>query len=607
MLDLYPTEDEEYAKLLTWGTDAFRAADNAREPNAEKWRRFYKLFRSYVRRKPGDWRSKVFMPEVFQQIQTILPSLVTTLPTFTANPVGPEDVRTAKVMERLINWASDKSQLHVELVKGYLDTLIFGTGILKTFPDTQYAYGSEIVPEFQTEAQLIREPLIDPETQRQMIALDGNPMFDEREVDQEVLVGHKPQKKRYVAYDGPAARCIDLFNFWVAPEAEDIETARFVVHRIYRQFSDIKRLCDEGIYRWPEELSESDFWANDLPNLERLDSIERGGGSDATRRFVELLEFWIKDGPDDPGRVLTIANRKAILRHHENPFWHGQKPFIRMTDYLVAHEFWGIGEIEAVEGIQDAINALTNQRIDNGRLTMDQGWAVVTQALQDPRDLVRRPGQTIRLKSDGYKVDEVIGPLPSGEVPHNAFVEVQNLQSMMERATGASSYQQGIDTPAQADTATGAAMMHEAGRNRFGLKATLFEIGPLKTLGLHYGSLLQQFTTTERVVRMLGPEGQAEWESIDPAALQGQLDYSVESSSAQQSETVKRQQAMEVFREVAQVVPMGVLPPEAIRLAFKDLLEAMGAKSLLRFFEEQPQLMAGPPMPEQPPMGMGMQ
>ena len=53
-----------------------------------RWRRFYKLFRNWVERAKGDWRSKVSMPYVFSIIETITPKLVAQIPKFLVVPIG---------------------------------------------------------------------------------------------------------------------------------------------------------------------------------------------------------------------------------------------------------------------------------------------------------------------------------------------------------------------------------------------------------------------------------------------------------------------------------------------------------------------------------------
>ncbi len=599
--DLYPETDEEVAELRTWCLDAWIAATSARNEHESRWDRYDKHYETYVKRDKSDWRSRVIMPEIFTQIETIKPRLISHLPKFLPRPVGPEDVELAQLMETLMDWAARNSKLHLELVKLFHPVLLYGTGILKTFPETRYGWGSEMSTVFQTETQLVKTPIIDPDTQRPMIDPDGNPVLNEEEISLDIPVDMVPEKIRYVAYDGPGAKSLNIRNFWPAPEAEDVQGARYCIHRVYKSVSEIQRLILKGVYRFPEEMSFSDlFTAHDDPRITQMESLEFSPGNDPTRKQLELLEFWTNDGPDSPGRVITIANRKAILRVHENPFWHGMKPFVRFVDYLRPNHFWGIGEVQAMEGLQDAINAIVNQRIDAGRLINNPMFAVNKDDLYNLGDLAVRPGGVVPFKGDGSRANEVLHRIDLGEVPTSAFTEVQSLQNMSERVTAVSSYQQGIDAPSQVETATGAAIMQEAGASRFGLKVKLFEIDPFEDLSLQYGSLLQQFTSTERVVRLVGPAGEVSWQKIDPAALQGRLDYTVETTAAQQSETVKRQQALDIFSQVAQAVQMQVLPPDMATVAFKQLLEAMDAKAIIKALEDRQLQLPQQQLPEQP-------
>ena len=582
--DLYPETKEELAALTSWCLDAWIAARGAREPHEPRWDAYDLHWEAFIKKDKSDWRSKVYMPEVFTQVETIKPKLIASLPSFLARPVGKEDIEVADLMSELLDWSVKSSKLHLELAKVIHPTLLYGTGILKTFPDTVYAFGSEMVPIFRTETQLVRQPLIDPETQRQLTDPDTKePLFNEEPVSLQVPVGYEPRKKRYVSYDGPSARAVNIRNFWPAPEAEDVQTARYVIHRTYKNLSEIKKLVAQGTYRWPDDMSEADlFSSHDDPRIVALGNLDLSPGNDPTRKQIEMLEIWTNDGVGSPGRVITLANRRAILRVHENPFWHGQKPFIRFVDYLRPHHFWGVGEVQAMEGIADAINAITNQRIDAGRLTLDPMWAVNEQHLVSRSDIRTRPGGAIRIREVGLRPSEVIEPINRGGVPQNAFQEVATLQQMGERTTAVSSYQRG-DAPMGSDTATAAAILSDAGTSRFSLKQKLFEIDPFADLALHYGSMLQQFTTTERVVRLVGEEG-INWQQVDPSSLQGNLDYDIEPVSSQQSETMKRQQALDVFTQVAQAAQL--LPPGVVLAAFKDLLEAMDAKQVIKALEQ---------------------
>lgn len=584
-------------------------AHAARQPYEEKWERYYKLYRSYIKKNPKDWRSKVFMPEVFQTIETILPRLVAQLPKFVVNPQGPEDVEAAKKMDTLLAWAADNSELYVHLIDVFKDALMYGTGILKTMVKPIYAYGRREIPQFSDVVIPYTEPLIDPETMQPLRDPDGNIVLEEKELVKQIPAPPISERYRYTTYEGPMAQCIDLWNFWIAPEAEDVQGADYCIHRTFKRWEDVRKLIGDGTYFLPDDFDEERFFdqSENMPHMKRQQSIDLGSPSmNRQRKKIQIEEFWINDGDGNPGRVVTVANENLILRVQENPFDHGEKPFVRFVDYKQAHEFWGVGEIEAIEGLQDLENAIINQRVDNVRLSMDKAWAVNTSQLEDMRDLVRRPGQVIRVKGDGMRPDDVVKAIEFGDVTSSAFAEAEQTQRMIERVTSVSGLQQGLDTPSLTDTATGMAMLSEAGASRFAHKVRQAEIMALKRVGYHYGSLLQQFTTEERQIRLTEPDGSTRFEAFDPMSLHGKFDYTIEPSSLLQSETVRREQALNLLREVAPLIAGNIDPNTGqplplhpgLKALLADLLESFGKKDAAKYLDvqTQPQL---PMAPEQ--------
>lgn len=600
--DLYPTDDKQYKELLSWAQSAFQVAESARRPYEDKWSRYYKMYRSWRGdRKAGDWRSRVFIPMVFTHIETIAPRLVSNLPRPVCFPFGPEDVAPAKAMEQMLDHAATNAKLYLEMVKMAKAALKYGTGIGKTFYKQKTARARRMVPQTQPIYQQVQSPVMGPEGMP-MTDMDGNPLSETKEeLIGEIPMGMKPERYTYLSYDGPACEAVDVFNFWVAPEAEDMESARYVIHRVYRPYAYVMKRVEEGIYHWPEGLTVDDFFRDtDDPSSMRKSSIGLGGGSgDDTRKDIELLEIWTNDG-----RVLTMANRKCLIRHAENPYDHGEKPFVRVVDYLQEHEFWGMGEVEAIEGMQDLMNALVNQRIDNVRLVMDRMFAVNETNLVDLDDLIARPGGVIRTRGD-VPPNEIVQPLDMGDVTSSAFTEAEQTKRVAEEVTAVSSYQTGMDSPAQQDTATGASLMSEAGLARFGLKTRIMELTAWQKIMEHFGSILQQFTTQERLIRILGPDGQFLFPSFDPAALQGRLDYQIETASVTQTETVRKEQAMALINLAGSLFPpdqMTGLPNPVMLELWKDVLESFGRKDVSRLLPVEP---PPPPPPPQMPLPEG--
>lgn len=569
--DLYPASEDEHALIVTWCQQTFLAADSARRTFEDRWSRFHKLYMSWVQLDKSDWRSKVFIPFVFSTVETIAPRLVAELPKAMVAPMGPEDTVPAQAMETLLDWSADNSDLHLELIEGVKSMLKYGTGILKTFHRQDLRTAYHMVPQVEPVYATQQVPVTDPTTGQPFTDLNGAPQFEENQV----MVGMNQgapalEPYTYVAYDGPAAESVDIFNFWVAPEATDIQNARYTIQRSFREMSHILKKVEEGVYRLPPEMGPEEITSvNDEPLAKRLSSIDMGTtNTDPTRKPVELLEFWTDDN-----RVITIANRKAVLRVQDNPFQHQEKPYVRMVDYLQEHEFWGVGEIQAIEPLQDIYNALVNQRIDNVRLNLNSVFAVNKEAIDDPRQLRLRPGAVIETKGD-MPVQEAFQRVDLGDVTQSAFLEASEIERVMEKITGVTAYQTGADNPNLNDTATGVALISEQGNTKFNMKLRLVELMALKPMFRQWGAIIQQFTPAERVIRMLGPNGQWLFQSFDPESIQGALDYDIEASSSAQTDTVRREQDLTLLQTLSAVWPYAV--PKLVQ----DILQDYGKKDL---------------------------
>lgn len=574
--DMYPVNQEKHDQLVNWCNAAFNAAEAARRPFDERWRRYYRLYRSYIEKTPGDWHSTVFIPLIFWIIETITPRLVAQLPKFTAQPVGPDDLFAAKNMEIALDWATDKSDLYPELVAGMRSALKYGTGILKTFHRQDLRRARIRQPTFMPLNQVVPQMVMNPDG-TPIFDLNGDPVIEMRETTAGYMpTGESQQVFQYVSYDGPAAECIDIFRFWPAPEAKDEQSARYVIHQVMKDWSEVQARIEEGVYRLPQDLTVEELTdtQND-PALERLASVGLGGGgTDPTRRMVELLEFWTRDG-----RVITMVNRKALLRVQENPFDHSEKPFVRLVDHYQEHEFWGIGEIEPLEGLQDLRNAITNSRIDNVRLLLNKMFAVNINNVLDMRDLTRKPGGIIRIQGQ-MRAADVIEPIEEQDVTASSYQETEAIDRDAEKTSGVTGAQMGMETESMSETATGTAILTEQGASRFGLKTKLHEMLGFKKLGIHYASILQQFMPDQMQIRLGLTDpmtGQPMFATLTPDSVEGRMDIDIESESSTQTQTMKVEQKQGILALMAQFWPQG------IQQALSDVLEASGEKDLSRY------------------------
>lgn len=588
--DLFPTDDEGQKELVQWVNHRFIESKNAKAQHQERWDKFYKMYRSYVKKRAaGDWRSRVWMPIAFYIIESITPRLVAQLPKFTVQPVGPEDAVGAQELEDLLAWAADKSDLYLELVKALKSSLMYGTGILKTLYDEKTAY------------QIKREQMMQVDTAGAPMGtdLDGQPIMQQVNTGQSPTGEVRVTRTPYLAYQGPVAEAVDISNFYVDPMADSMDAARYVIQRVFRDREHMEKMFEQGVYKKPPE----DIWQTFLTNspaIRRQASVDLGGGNGPTsqdRMLYQLFECWTDE------KVVTTAGSGdyggILLRAERNPFAHGEKPFVRIVDHLVPHEFWGIGELEPLEGLQDVLNGLWNSRIDNVKLVLNSMFIAVQDYMVDMADLQVRPGGVIRVR-EGIPMDQAVSRFELGEITQSAYTEAGEIERMTEKVTGVSAYTGGSsDTGSLNRTATGVAMITEQGGNRFAHKTRIAELTGFRRLGRHFGSILQQFMPETMVLRMEGPAGAQQWQTITADSIGGRFDYDIEAESSTQTESVRREQALSLFQMLA-ADPYS--KPLKIR---EDVLRTFGKKDIQDYILTEQELgmmqqaqAAAPPAPE---------
>lgn len=602
--DLFPEDEEGQHEVLSWATNAFTDAETARKDHEDRWRRYFKMYRSYGgKRAKGDWRSMVWIPVAFYVVETILPRLVAQLPKLTVNPVGPEDTAGAQQMEFLLDYVTEESDLYLELVKAFKSSLIYGTGILKTLYDEKYAL------------DIHNEPVMEPVFQEMPMGevdINGQPMTQQMQMGEKPTGEMKSVRNKVLRYAGPAGEAVDIFDFFTSPEATDMDSASYVIHRVFRTKDHIEKMAKDGHYRLPEQEDWDRFSSSGQGSSAstRLADIGLGGGggnqSAKGTKLMEVKEYWT------PDVVLTTLGNDSgsfLLRAERNPYAHGEVPFVRVVDHMVISEFWGIGELEPLEGVQDTMNALWNSRIDNVKLVLNQMFAVSVDYLEDPADLKVRPGGVIRLR-EGVPIDQAIRPIDLGEVTQSSYTEAAEMERMSEKISGVSAYQMGTDSPSLNRTATGVALISEQGNTRFSHKVRISELTGLRKLARHFGAILQQYMPEQMVVRVLGPGGQFLWSTVDAQSIEGAFDYNIEAESASQTESIRREQAMGLFNtliSMPQVNPYRLIEDVLSTFGRKDIQSYMMSPEMQmqqQMMMQQQQMMAqgGGEQPALPPM-----
>ena len=196
-----------------------------------------------------------------------------------------------------------------------------------------------------------------------------------KKLPDELKKGNKKDKEMF--------RSIPLFD---GPDFEPLNN-RDCLHN--PSYSNVKNWFQHREWKTLQELRSINDAQRTTPRYKNLDLLadrlkagQKGfGGDTRTSRFeipnktIKSLDDWLGRDPffkvveivteyrDE--RWITFAPRHGIvLRDIRNPYDHGEIPIVQMKYYPIDDDIYGLSEIEPVEKLQLATNALINQYLD---------------------------------------------------------------------------------------------------------------------------------------------------------------------------------------------------------------------------------------------------
>lgn len=499
-------------ELATEIVSRYLTARTWREPLKQKWDNYYDLYRGVLDAKTkAAWQAQIFVPYVFSTIETIVPRIVAGRPKINVVPREEGDNDYARVQGHLLDYFWDQMKMDEQLPDIVRQMLIYGTSIVKLIWNKRIEEVEEEIP--------------------------NDPNFPE--------LGQESVKVEKEVENHPVVEMVDLYDFFWDPKGYDIDTCAWVAHRTYRSFDYLMKMQKQGLYKnipLLEKDKNTPFMGETDKNSRNINTNDPQAisGSSDKEANIELIEYWEDD------RVVTVANRKVVIRDEENPFAHGKKPFVRFVDQSLPKEFCGVGEVEPIETLQKELNDMRNQRMDNASLILNRMWLVLNGANVDENELVSDVGGIIHTdKLEGVQ------PIYSPEIPNSSYREETLIKADIQQATGVTDYTKGMASEALAnETATGISMMQEAGNSRLKLKMMNIEAG-IREIGKLTISLSKQFITDDMAIRILG-DNEPQWLLVKPEELKDNFDLIVEAGPRLvENDAIAKRQALELFQMFA--------------------------------------------------------
>lgn len=565
--------------ILSYCLRGFHEDEKAHDIFCRKVDESYRAYRAILERRSDamGWTNKQRPALAYQATDTILAGLLDPSPQWKlrARPRMVSNDETPNIQQLQNGIKANELLLGDELlVDGYaekqhvflLQNLIAGLTVAKNYWKTTSGPG--------VTAKITSEPIYAPNSGK-IIAFQ--PKVQQSQQGSETYL------------DGPTFLPIDVRDFIWHEAATSIDTAIRVTHRVWKDFGELKELERQGIYENVDQLIESQDQSTDkLANREQ-DLF----ATDRAKDKIEILECWIDHGR----RVVSIGNRKVILRDTGNPFrfehLQNRYPFVVCSTTPDLFRIPGLGEVNLMREIQEILWTLLNQRLDNLQL-INNAIVLMRDDIDDPDSFDFYPGAR-NLVSDPTQVTMWTPEANIADLSLNAEGVARN---DLLNLVGASQMASGnLDT---GDTATQANLVMSLAQRRLSMKKQLTKWAARRT-GEHWLSLNQQMITHDRYVPIIGKDGELALETISPLVLQGRYQIDVEQMDESLLRQERRGEAQALLQVGVQAAPVFAATQTPLNMkAFMDnLLDSYDIPDKDAYYAQQQQSPPQPP-PQQP-------
>ena len=517
------TEDELVARIDQEITDSLGYGDEVSLQRERAMEYYYgEPFGNEV-----EGRSQFIDSTVQDTIEWIKPTLMRIFASgdqmVTFNPVGPEDVDSAKQATDYINHIFMKDNPGWEILYAWFtDALLQKNGIVKVWWDESEEWNREEykgLDEMELQA-LISDPRVEViEHTSPGMELDGSYSEGASE-GHHVVISRDMSKGRVHVENVPPD------EFLISRMSKNIQDARFTCHRVKKTLTELREIYGDLD---PEDLSGGIYGDHEFSGERESRYVFDNSGNEGFNNETlygaddSLSEYWLHecfmrvdfdgDGIAELRKVCLVGS--TVLANEEID----RIPFVSLTPIRIPHKFFGLSVADLTMDLQLIKSTLMRNLMDNmynqnfGRYAVLEGQANLDDLL------TQRPGGVVRVKSPN-----AVMPLATPPLQNYSFQMLQYLDSIRESRSGVSSSTQGLNEDALKShtTATAVAQVMTAAQARVELIARNFaETGVKELMNVIY-ELVQKNQDKQRVVLLNN-----QWVPVRPDMWRDKMDCSV--------------------------------------------------------------------------------
>lgn len=481
-----PKSEMDETEIATEMSEQFRVAKLYLDPVHLRMNQQEELYRTYIDKNNYPHSARVFDPRIFRVIETITPRMVANEPTGSFYPAESGDDTTAQILNSMTKYDWRRAEMFPKEVMFVKSMLIFGTSFGRNFWDFREKEKTQMEPK-KINGRLVWTPT-------------------------------NTKKIKITEFDGPNFETLNIYDCFPDPNSSTLQNMRWF---IYRTFSTIDELEDENDARGAEYWKNLDKLRNAIDKKKQDKNNLPGGGQPQDMQFREhrrimlsTQEFHGKDSSNPEFVILRRLTRERwvyivpefnlVIREEDNPYFHGDLPIVYGVDYPYPGELYGMGEIEPLDRIQRAINAVLNQRLDNVQLTLRTMWKVRKGGGVDMHTLVSAPGNIVTTEDMN-----AVEPLQTPDVTGGTFVQTMNyLTGALQNGSGITDYTIGVQKSGDIanKTATGAQLIQNEANAQFKLKIQLYHHMVIQRIVNQWKDLRIQYTTEAQKLRIIGKD-----------------------------------------------------------------------------------------------------
>ena len=459
------------------------------QPNLDKFQAGYEAYRSYV--EESDVASGIFRPSIFASIESILPRLAANQPRIEVWGREPADELRAAANRQLLFYDWDVMKMILKSIAWAKSALIYGIGWVKVYHRKE------------RHSRLVRVPT---DVANNILGFQI-PAFGSSGIGRRLSRVRAP----VTVYDDPEMLVLDPDEVFPDPDARDLDTLDWVIHRFPTNIHTLEAAEYDGkplykkrilsrLKKSIHNLNPIEFGRYESLRRRRADTFDTGGTreytSDPTKQQVHVLE--------------KITNGKIISVIEEFP----QLPPIAMipNDYgminlsgytptLLPGEIAGLSHPEILYSLAMETNTLASARMDSTLQQVYPMHEIDANAGINPDDITWRPR--------GWYYSNVPNGVRQVAPPRLDFTpyrEMDDLRMWMQLAGGDTDIFRGLSSNLTGGTATEASLLFEASGSRVGLMFQIFGLQALNRLGRILIRINEGTISNTRKLRILGED-----------------------------------------------------------------------------------------------------